>query len=191
MQQNRKIALSLTTIAILFTLSIGYLLTTVFTQIPNIPQPFRTFMAHAEFHCWIEHYRDGILQSTTYHAMTITDYGKDQMEKLLAGEDTNAFKYFVCSNSTDEDFASDTTLEEEITTDGLERALATYTNTGIGTWNMTLTWNVNGNNSTKLYGVCSESTGANLCLAEQQGIGNQKNLQVGDTLKMTVQGEIS
>jgi len=156
-----------------------------------LPLQFGTFEVDAEFHCWIMHYRNGKLISVTYHPMTLTDYGKDQIEKLLAGESTDPFKYFACSNSSDSVSTSWTSLPGEITGNGLARTAATYTNTGTGTWNMTVTWTATGTVSTKLYGVYATASGDTLCLAEQQGEANQKNLQSGDTLKMVVQGSVS
>lgn len=190
MEQNRRFGKKAKVAAVLGVMIITITFLSVGLYYPFEKQ-FGVFTINYEFHCWIEQYRDGKLISQTYHAMTLTNYGKDQIEKLLGGEVTDAFKYHACSNSSDDSFATDTSLDEEITTDGLARAVATYANTGTGTWNMTNTWTVTGTNSTKLYGVYSESTGANLCLAEQQGAGNQKNVIAGDTIKMTVQGTVS
>ena len=176
-------------IAITVTVTVALLVFASFTQLP--PTRFGLFTAKPEFHCWIMHYRNGELISVTYHPMTLTDYGKDQIEKLLAGESTNPFKYFACSNSSDSVSTSWTSLPGEITGNGLARTAATYTDTGTGTWNMTVTWTVTGANSTKLYGVYATASGDTLCLAEQQGEANQKNLQSGDTLKMVLQGSVS
>jgi len=154
-------------------------------------EQFNTFTIHYEFHCWIEHWRDGELISRTYHALTLTTYGKNQMEQLLGGEVTDAFKYHGCSNNETAVDVAWTALPDEIVANGLERSVATYANTGDGTWNMTNTWTASGSQSACLYGVYSESSGSNLCLAEQQGSGNRKNLISGDTLKMTVQGTVS
>jgi len=179
--KQKIIAITVITVALLVFAS--------FTQVS--PTRFGRFTAKPEFHCWIMHYRNGKLISVTYHPMTLTDYGKEQMEKLLAGESTNPFKYFACSNSSDSVDTSWTSLPGEITGNGLARTAATYTDTGTGTWNMTVTWTATGTVSTKLYGVYATASGNTLCLAEQQGQDNQKNLQSGDTLKMVLQGSIS
>jgi len=188
-KQSRRFGKKAISISAITIISIALILGLVLLQ--PVSRQFGAFTIYYEFHCWIEQYRDGKLISKTYHAMTLTDYGKDQMEKLLGGDSTYAFKYHACSNDSTAVDVAWTTLPNEITTDGLARAVATYASTGTGTWNMTNTWTVTGSNSTKLYGVYSESTGANLCLAEQQGVGNQKNVVAGDTIKMTVQGTVS
>lgn len=149
------------------------------------------FKAHAEFHLIIEQFRNGILLSVTTHPMNITTYGKDQIEQLLGGNTANALKYHCCSNNETAVSLAWTALPDEINSNGLSRALATYLSTGTGAWNMTNTWTATGTQPCCLYGVCSESSGSNLCLAEQQGSDNRKNLNAGDTLKMTVQGSVS
>jgi len=189
-EQNRRFgkkAILISTVAII---SIAIVFGAIFLQ--PISQHFGAFTVEYEFHCWIEHYdKDGNLLSITCHPMTMVNYGKNQTKELLGNETVLGFKYFCCSNDETAVDVTWTVLPSEIAANGLERHAATYLDTGLGTWNMTWTWTASGSQSACLYGVCSESTGSNLCLAEQQGSGARKNLVAGDTLKMTVQGTVS
>lgn len=157
----------------------------------SAPQQYGEFNVHFTFHCTVAQYRNGELLSVSYHPMTITDYGEEQLEALIANQSTYGLIYFGCSNDSGSVDSEWTVLPDEIITDGLERAASTYVNVGTGTWNMTYTWTASGENSTKLYGIYSESSGSNLCVAEQQGEVNQKDLGAGDTLTMTVEGSLS
>lgn len=155
--------------------------------------PFGFFTINIEFHCIVEQYApDGTFVSMTTHAMTIVNYGKDQIEQLLGDNSDLGLSYFCLSNNETAVSTAWTTLPDEITTGGLARAQAAYVSTGTGTWNMTYTWTCTVAQGVCLYGVCSNAgTSATLCLAEQQGSGARKNLDVGSTLKMTVQGTVS
>ena len=162
-----------------------------------LPTKGMEFNAKLELHLIVDHYRDGVLLSSTFHTMTLTDYGKDWMEDKLSGLDAGGkwncnATFIACSNSTDTDFASDTSLDEEITTDGLSRAEGSVTNTGTGAWNVTNTFSVTDTNSTKLYGLCLDAyPGATLIAAENQGVANQKNLNGGDSLEIVAMGSVS
>lgn len=148
-----------------------------------------------ELHMTVMHFRNGKLLSKTYHAMTLTDFGKNWIADKLSGASSTNFManatYIGCSNSSQSVDTSWTSLPDEITTDGLARAKGSVTDTGTGTWNCTKTFSVTGTNSTKLYGYYLDASGNTLIAAEQQGTSNQKNLQNGDTLQITIQGSIS
>jgi len=147
-----------------------------------------------ELHMTVEQWRNGELISKTYHAMSLTTLGKNWIADKLSGASGTYFAYNVtyisCSNSSSAFSAAWTDIPSEITTDGLARATGAITDTGDGTWNCTKTFSVTGTNSTKLYGYSYASSGG-LIAAEQQGVGSQKNLVSGDTLKITIQGSIS
>lgn len=147
-----------------------------------------------ELHMTVEQWRNGELISTTTHPMTLTNLGKNWIADKISGASssgyTNNATYISCSNSSLAVDVTWTNLPAEITTDGLARASGTITDTGTGTWNCTYTFSVTGTNSTKLYGYSYASAGG-LIAAEQQGEANQKNVQAGDTLKITIQGSIS
>jgi len=147
-----------------------------------------------ELHMTVEQWRNGELISRTYHAMSLTTLGKNWIADKLSGASGTYFAYnatyISCSNSSDSFSAAWTNIPSEITTDGLARATGTITDTGDGTWNCTKTFTATGTNSTKLYGYSYASSGG-LIAAEQQGVGSQKNLVSGDTLKIVIQGSIS
>lgn len=149
----------------------------------SLPMKGMEFNAKFELHMTVRHYRDGVLLSETYHAMSLTTLGKNWIEGIL-GDTVGAdvAKYIGSSNSSDTFSAAWTVLPDEITTDGLSRAAGTYASTGDGTWNCTKSFSVTGTNATKLYGLYYASTGSYLLAAEQQGEGAQKNLNSGDTL---------
>jgi hypothetical protein len=136
-----------------------------------------------ELHMTVDQWRNGELISSTYHAMSLTNAGKDWLEGIIGNAvGSDVAKYIACSNASDSFSAAWTAIPSEITTDGLSRAAGTYASTGTGTWNVTKTFSVSGTNSTKLYGLYYTSTGAGLLAAEQQGTGAQKNLLSGDSL---------
>lgn len=141
----------------------------------------------------LQHIRSGRILSQSAHALTWTTYGLNWLsEKIWYSGGTNVTKfamYMGCSAQTDTFSAAWTQLPTEITANGLGRALMTWTDTGSGTGNLTVTFNVSGTQSTQLYGLYHE-TYANspytLVAAEQQGAGAVKNLVSGDTLAATI-----
>jgi len=144
-----------------------------------------------EFHCNVEHWRNNRLLSRTEHPMTLTNWGKDWIEQQLGGSGgTTTAQWIGVSNSSLAVDVAWTILPDEITTDGLARKQGSYTSTGVGQWNITVTFSVTGKNSTKLYGLYAGS-GNTLVAAEQQGTANQKNLESGDSLKVTIQVSVS
>jgi len=161
---------------------------------PGLSLPLRL-----ELHMTVAHYRNGVLLSKTYHAMSLTTFGKnwicDNLAKVGGDNVSKSATYIALSNDSSAVSAAWTCLPNEITTDGLSRANGSFTDTGIGTWNMTKSFSVTGDNSTKLYGLHIDSyanwPNGGLIAAEQQGVGNQKNVENGDTLQVTVQGTIS
>ena len=141
-----------------------------------------------ELHMTVEQWRDGELISRTYHAMSLTTLGKNWIADKLSGASGTYFAYnatyISCSNSSDSFSAAWTDIPDEITDGGLARASgAPPTDTGDGTWNCTHTFTASATRSTKLYGYSYASSGG-LIAAEQQGVGSQKNLISGDTLRL-------
>jgi len=150
------------------------------------------YSGSTELHLLAEHYRNGILLSSSYHTMSLTNAGKDWLEGIIGNTvGSDVAKYIACSNDSSTFSASWTSIPNEITTNGLARAAGTYVNVGVGQWNITKTFSVTGTSSTKLYGLYYTSSGAGLLAAEQQGTANQKNLVAGDSLKITVQASVS
>ena len=147
----------------------------------------------AEVHCEVIQMRNGEVVSYSYHTGTLTTIGKNWIEDQLGDSlSTDPAKWIACSNTTDSASAAWTELPDEITTDGLARAAGTYASTGDGTWNQTKTFSVSGANSTVCYGLHWAASGDNnLLCAENQGAGNRKNVNSGDTLKVTWQVEVT
>lgn len=149
------------------------------------------FSTNVVFHAYVDQYRDGKLLASSYHTMTVTNGGKDWVEQQLFNANaTQKALYLSTSASTDSVQAAWTAITSEITTNGLQRTLGTYTSTGVGTANVTATFNVSGTQSTQLYGISYDTYASNpntLIAAEQQGAGAVKNFLSGDTLVLTVQ----
>jgi hypothetical protein len=131
------------------------------------------------------------LISQNYHAMTTVNQGLDWIEQQLFNtNETQKALYLACSNTTDSVSTAWTEIPDEITTDGLARALGAYVSTGTGQANVSKTFSVSGTNSTRCYGVYYDSytsTKTSLVSAEQQGDGAQKNMVNGDSLALTAQ----
>ena len=148
----------------------------------------REWITTFEIHLLVEHYdKYGNLISQTYHPMTVVNQGKDWIEQQLFNPDASQKALYIgVSNDSSSVDTSWTALPNEITSAGLSRKEGTYTNTGVGSANVTVTFSVTGTASTKLYGIYYSLSGNTLIAAEQQGTANQKNLNSGDTLKVTV-----
>jgi hypothetical protein len=146
-----------------------------------------------EVHCEVIQTRDGVVISYSYHDGTLTTDGKNWMEDQLGDSpSTDPAKWIACSNTTDSASADWHVLPDEITTDGLARAAGSYASTGDGAWNITKTFSVSGSNSTVCYGLHWAASGENnLLCAENQGAGNRKNVNSGDTLKVTWQCSVT
>lgn len=154
----------------------------------SVSQQPNGFLTTFELHMWVRHYRNGVLVSETYHAMTVVSNGKDWVEQQLFNPNaTQKALYIACSNDSSSVSLSWTSIPNEITDGGLARALGTYVSTGVGTASVTITFNVTATRSTKLYGLYYWSGTSNtLIAAEQQGVGSQKNLLSGDSLQIVV-----
>jgi len=137
--------------------------------------------------------------SNSTHPMTLTNFGKNWIaDKISGASGTNFLRnatWIGCSNDSSTVDVTWTILPGEITGAGLARADAdTVSDTGTGTWTVSKTFSVTATASTKLYGLYlgpNDATyGNTLVAAEQQGVSNQKNLQSGDSLQVTIQGSI-
>jgi len=149
----------------------------------------------ATVHLSVEHWRNGVLLSSEFGSGVLTNIGKDWIEKQISGTVNASQQALYCADSndaTDPPLASWTILPSEITTNGLDRQTGTYTSTGVGTWNVTVTKSVTGTQSTQLWGlhwVATDNSDNNL-LAADSGPA-QKNCVSGDTLKETWQVSVS
>lgn len=183
----RKKIIVLTAVGLIAIIAAAMLLAQMF-------QP-RTFTVKVQINCYVWHYRNGALLSFSHHPMTLVNNGKDWIEQQMFNPNASQKALWIgVSNSSDAVDTSWTIIPDEITTSGLTRKQGTYTSTGIGTANVTVTFTVTGTASTKLYGLYygAYSTDPNtLIAAEQQGVSNQKNLQNGDTLQVTVQWSVN
>ena len=167
-----------------------------------------------ELHCIVTQWRpigdldgDGLIEwpeefyvvSNSSHPMTLTNFGKDWIADKISGASSTNFlrnaTWIGCSNDSSTVDVTWTILPGEITGSGLARANAdSITDTGTGTVTISKTFSVTATAATKLYGLYlgpNDATYANtLVAAEQQGVSNQKNLQSGDTLQVTVQASV-
>lgn len=143
------------------------------------------------FDCYVWHYdSEGNLISYSHHPMNTTTQGKNWIERqLFSPSATEKALYPATSNDSSSVSLAWTEIPNEITDGGLERALGTWVDTGDGTANVTKTFSVTATRSTKLYGLYHSAYGTNqtsLVAAEQQGEGNQKNTNSGDSLTITI-----
>ena len=172
------------------------------------------FNLNFTLHCTVVHWRpigdlngNGIFDfpeeyyvvSNSSHPMTLTNFGKDWIADKISGASSTNFlrnaTWIGCSNDSSTVDVTWTILPGEITGSGLARANAdSISDTGTGTWTISKTFSITATASTKLYGLYlgpNDATyGNTLVAAEQQGVSNQKNLQDGDTLQVTVQGSV-
>lgn len=152
-----------------------------------------SFDTNFELHMLVQHFdRYGNLISETYHAMTVTNFGKDWVEQQLftdVNSTTNAL-YISASNEETAVSVSWTILPNEITANGLGRQAGSYVSTDVGACNVTYTFTITGSQSCCLYGINAGPYATypnSLIAAEQQGAGNRKNTSADDTLKVTIQ----
>jgi hypothetical protein len=145
-----------------------------------------------EMHMTVQQYRNGELISETYHAMSVTNFGKDWVEQQLFSDVnyTDNALYISASNDETAFSAAWTALPAEITANGLGRAVGAYTSTGVGAANITKTFSISGTQSSCLYGISAgpyATWAASLIAAEQQTATARKNMIAGDSLAITVQ----
>ena len=150
---------------------------------------------YAEIHITVEHYRNGKLLSIDHHAGILTDIGKDWIEDQLGDTpSTTPAKYISCSDEDTSSWTNQsswTSLPGELNANGFTRAEGTYVSTGVGQWNITHTFTATGTQSVRLYGLHWDSTpqsDGNLLCSDTSSV---KNLETGDTLKVTWQISVS
>lgn len=113
-------------------------------------------------HCYVHiDYADG-RTFDYHHAGTLTDIGKDFIEAKLADSTyANVTKYCLyisLSTSASAPASNWLSIPSEITTNGLERALATYTNVGVGIWTVVKQFTAsNTHTNVQLAGLCWDS----------------------------------
>ena len=167
------------------------------TYIFTAYKPEGAFTITITYHCEVLHHRNGVLLSRTYHPMTQTNTGKNWTAHKISGKTGSGWSLWARnmtwignSNQSDSVSATWTILPDEITTDGLERALAAWTSpTGIGTANLTKQFTASGSNSTQTYGgylgdLDGTYDNTLICVEKQ---GSIKNLDASDTLTVTIQ----
>lgn len=140
-----------------------------------------------EVHCWVAHYRNGVLLSISHHAGNLTDAGKEWIEQQVSGtSNTTQGKYISCTNTLGTYAATWTNIPDEITSNGFNRAAGTYASTGTGAWNVSKTFTSSGTQSVQRYGLSyqsAENGGGLICT----DTSTQKNTVSGDTVAVTFQ----
>jgi hypothetical protein len=143
---------------------------------------------------FVQQIRDGKVISQSIHAMSWTTAGLDWLaDKIWNSGGTNVTQYAMyigASAETDVFSAAWTALPVEVTTGGLSRAVASWTDSGTGTGNLTKTFSISDTVSSQLYGLYSntyaDASTSTLVAAEQQGSGAVKNMVSGDSLAITI-----
>ncbi len=150
---------------------------------------------HFELHLQADHYRNGILLSSTYHTMSLTNSGKDWLADNIfnsAGTNVTQFADNIALSASSTAFdAAWTAIPSEITANNLSRVVGAWVDTGTGLGNITYSFYSTGTQSVQLYGLYYDTQPnapqSTLIAAEQQGAGAVKNLIAGDTLVVTIQ----
>lgn len=111
-----------------------------------------------EVHCELWHYdEEGNLLDYSHHPGTLTNLGKNYTRIKLAGVDDASWglngTYIALSNSSSAPSAAWTSIPDEITTGSMGRASGSYTDNGVGAWNVTNTFSPTETNSTQLVGL--------------------------------------
>jgi len=131
----------------------------------QIEQPSKESLFSIEIHVTMHHYRNGKLLTWSHHAGTLTNIGANFTKEKISYDNGNLnATYIALSNSTSSPSATWVDLPEEITTGNMSRSQGTYVDTGVGTWNVTFTFNPSETNSTRLVGLLW-NTGASVLLA--------------------------
>ena len=135
-----------------------------------------------EVHLEMWHYRNGVLLDYSMHPGVLTNGGADFAEDQLGDSPaTDPAKWIGVSNDATAPSAAWTEIPNEITTGGMGRAVATYTNDGVGQWNMTVTYNPTASGSCQLAGLYWSLAGTTLFCSDQF---SQVNYEDGDTLEL-------
>ena len=194
-QLNKKAAI---VVALIGILAVSWAIASTYQVITSqfVLQPGNGKLQYnVEIHLLAKQYRDGKLISESNHQMSLTNAGKDWIADNLfnkngANNGKNAM-YIASSPSTAAFDAIWVAIPAEITSNGLSRALAAWTDTaGFGTGSLYKSFSVTGTQSTQLYGLYYDTGTTNtLVAAEQQG--SVKNMVNGDTLAITIQITIS
>lgn len=156
MKTRYKVA-TLSTLCIVLLLSLS-----LFAESP-VPQ--NGTVLGLEFHVTMYHRRDGKLLTWSHHAGNLTNIGANFTKEKISYDSGNLnATYIALSNSTSSPSASWTDLPAEITTGNMSRAQGSYTDTGVGTWNVSYIFSPTETNSTRLVGLLW-NTGASVLLA--------------------------
>jgi len=127
-------------------------------------------------------WKNGELLSCSHNVLTTA--GKNLIKTILGDSGSGGpVKYIALSdNSTHTPSASDTSLVNEITSGGLERAAGTYASIGDGKWNITHEFTATSDfTGVRLAGLFNQATGGTM-LAENSF--SSCNLVSGDKIKI-------
>ena len=118
----------------------------------------------------------------SHHPGVLTNGGADFAEDQLGDSPaTDPAKWIGVSNDATAPSVEWTEIPTEITTGGMGRAVATYTNDGTGQWNMTVTFSPTASGSCQLAGLYWSLAGTTLFCADQF---TQVNYENGDSLQL-------
>lgn len=138
------------------------------------------------------------LATVEHGSGVLTTIGKSFIEQQIVGtvNATQKALYEADSNTNTGYSSASTQLTDEITVNGLDRQLGTYTHTGAansGTFNITVTKTVTGTQSTQAWALHwkSYAESPDNCMIAYDITPSQKNCVAGDTVQETWQGTIS
>lgn len=170
--KNKYIVVAFFCIALLFSLSLSI----------ESPIPQNGTVLGLEFHVDMWHRRNGKLLAYSHHVGNLTNIGANFTKEKISYDSGNLnATYIALSNSTDSPSATWTDLPAEITTGNMSRAQGSYTDTGVGTWNVSYIFSPTETNSTRLVGLLW-NTGASVLLASDTI--TPVNYENGDTLEI-------
>ncbi len=163
-------------LTVIFLVSAGLLVSPRLETIPDVDN------WGIEVHLEHSHYdRYGALLSRSFNPGNLTDYGANWIADVLGDADGDQGDYIGLTNTTNTYNDTWVVLDDEITTEGMTRAIGSYVDTGTGTWNITNTFSITGSNSTQRAGLYHNVAGSTLIATDTFALTNVEN---GDSLQI-------
>jgi len=131
-----------------------------------------------------------VYSQVTKHNLT-TNAGKDFIKAQISGTGvTTNCAYIAVGNSAVTPAATDTTLTGEVSTNGLSRAVGTYSSTGTGTFTLVKTFTATGAvSSLQAAAVFTAASSGTMCF--EVGSLGPVTMATNDTLTVTWSGSVS
>lgn len=166
---------------VIVSLLLALVVLTAYVLAPQAPLTNDTVFG-VEIHVDAYHRRDGVLLMHSHHAGVLTTLGQNWIEDQLGDSPgTDPAKWIGLSNDATAPSSAWVVLPAEITTNGLTRAVATYSDNGDGAWKITHTFTFTGTQSCQLTGLYWALAGDYLLCADTF---TQVNGEDQDTLEI-------